>query len=77
MARSFTSIVSAKPLRFLITGPIAAWDPVARELKIGGHRLWVAPAVAVVGVGNGTLVTASGHQEHPNARWMVTDFAFD
>jgi hypothetical protein len=77
MARSFTSVVSSKPLRFLITGSIAAWDPIRRRLKIDGRRLWVAPAVAVSGVADGALVTASGHQEHPSARWIVTDFAFD
>ena len=77
MPRSFTSVVSSQPLRFLITGSIAAWDPVRRRLKIDGRRLWVAPTVAVVGVANGALVTASGHQDPPSARWIVTDFAFD
>jgi hypothetical protein len=77
MPRSFTSIVSSTPLRFLITGSIAAWDPVRRRLKIGGRRLWVVPAVSIFRVANGALVTASGHQEHPSARWMVTNFAFD
>jgi hypothetical protein len=77
MPRAFTSIVSSTPVRFLITGSIAAWDPVAREMKIGEHRLLVAPAVSVFGVADGALVTASGHQEHPSARWVVTDFAFD
>ena len=77
MPRSFTSVVSSQPLRFLITGSIAAWDPVRRRLKIDGRRLWVAPTVAVVGVTNGALVTASGHQDPPSARWIVTDFAFD
>jgi hypothetical protein len=77
MPRSFTSVVSSKPLRFLITGSIAAWDPVRRRLKIDGRRLWVAPTVAVFAVANGALVTASGHQDHPSARWIVTDFTFD
>jgi hypothetical protein len=77
MPRSFTSVVSSKPLRFLITGSIAAWDPVGRRLKIDGRRLWVAPTVAVFAVANGALVTASGHQDHPSARWIVTDFTFD
>jgi hypothetical protein len=60
---SFTSVVFSKPLRFLITGSITAWDPVGRRLRIDGRRLWVAPTVAVVGVANGVLV-------------IVTDFAF-
>jgi hypothetical protein len=77
MPRSFTSIVSSTPLRFLITGSIAAWDPARRRLKIDGRRLWVAPTVAVFGVLDGALVTASGHQDDSSARWMVTDFAFD
>jgi hypothetical protein len=47
MPRSFTSVMSSQPLRFLITGSIAAWDPVRRRLKIDGRRLWVAPTVAV------------------------------
>ena len=55
---------------------ITAWDPARRRLRIDGRRLWVAPTVAVFGVLDGTLVTASGHQEDPSARWMVTDFAF-
>ena len=63
MPRSFTSIVSSSPLRFLITGPIKAWDPISRRMKIGGRRLWVAPAVSIFRVANGALVTASGHQE--------------
>ena len=77
MPRSFTSIVSSKPLRFLTTGSIAAWDPIRRRLKIDGRRLWVAPTASVLGVANGALVTASGHQDNPGARWIVTDFAFD
>jgi hypothetical protein len=77
MLRSFTSVVSSKPLRFLITGSVAAWDPLRRRLKIDGRRLWVAPTTAVSGVANGILVTASGHQDPSNARWVVTGFAFD
>ena len=58
---------------------------IARSAFIGGDELVsfetefarYCEVAACVGVGNGTLVTASGHQEHPNARWMVTDFAFD
>jgi hypothetical protein len=77
MPRSFTSVVSSKPLRFLITGSIRSWDPIRRRLKIDGRRLWVAPTVELVGVANGVLVTASGHQDRPSARWIVTGFAFD
>ena len=77
MPRSFTSVVSSKPLRFLITGSIHSWDPIRRRLKIDGRRLWVAPTVEVVGVANGVLVTASGHQDRPSVRWIVTGFAFD
>jgi hypothetical protein len=76
MPRSFTSIVCSKPLRFLITGPINAWDPIRRRLRIDGRRLWVAPSVAVDGVANGILVTASGHRGDPGTRWIVTDFTF-
>ena len=77
MTRSFTSVVSSKPLRFLVTGSIAARDPVGRQLMIEGRHLWVAPKVAVFGVADGALVTASGHQEDPGARWIVTHLAFD
>ena len=77
MARSFTSVVASTPPQFLITGSVAAWDPVRRRLKIDGRRLWVAPAVAVAGVANGVLVTASGHQVLPGPRWIVTDFTID
>jgi hypothetical protein len=76
MPLSFTSIVCSKPLRFLITGPITAWDPVRRRLSIDGRRLRVAPTVVVGGVANGILVTASGHQGDPGTPWVVTDFAF-
>ena len=76
MPRSFTSIVSSQPLRFLITGSIAAWDPARRRLSIDGRRLWVAPTVAVGGVANGVLVTVTGHQGDPGTPWIVTDFAF-
>ena len=76
MSPSFTSIVSSKPLRFLMTGSITAWDPVRRRLKIDGRRLWVAPTVAVGGVANGALVTASGHQEDVTGRWIVTQLTF-
>jgi hypothetical protein len=77
MARSFTSVIASTPAQFLITGSVAAWDPARRRLKIDGRRLWVAPAVAVAGVADGVLVTASGHQDRPSARWIVTGFAFD
>ena len=77
MTRSFTSVVSSNPLRFLITGSIAAWDPVRRRLKIDGRRLWVAPAVEVVGIAIGALVTAIGHQEDVTARWIATQLTFD
>jgi hypothetical protein len=76
MPRSFTSIVSSNPLRFLITGRIAAWDPLRRRLTMDGRRIRVAPTVDVAGVANGVLVTASGHQGDPGTRWIVTDFAF-
>ena len=77
MARSFTSLIASTPAQFLITGPVAAWDPVQRRLKIDGRRLRVAPGVAVAGVANGVLATASGHQDPQSARWIVTDFAID
>ncbi len=77
MPRSFTSIVASNPLRFLITGSIAAWDPGRRRLKIDGRRLWVAPTVAVFGAANGVLVTASGHQDDVTARWIVTELTLD
>ena len=70
MFPSFTSVVSSKPLQFLITGAIAAWDPLRCR------RLWVAPTVAVDGVANGALVTASGHQEDVTGRWIVTQLTF-
>jgi hypothetical protein len=33
--------------------------------------------VSIVGVLNGAMVTAGGHQEGSSARWMVTELAFD
>ena len=64
MTRSFTSVVSSKPLRFLVTGSITAWDPVGRRLRIEGRRLWVAPKVAVFGVADGV----AGHGQRAPGR---------
>ena len=50
---------------------------MVRATLRAGRRLWVAPTVAVLNVANGVLVTASGHQDHSSARWVVTGFAFD
>ena len=56
MSGSFTSVVSSKPLRFLITGCIDAWDPVTRELRIDHDQLWVAPGVSVMGLRAGACL---------------------
>jgi hypothetical protein len=48
-------------------GPVPAWDPAARHLRIGERHLWVAPRVSVADV----EVSASGFREGPSARWVV------
>jgi hypothetical protein len=73
MTSSFTSVVSSKPLRVLITGLIDAWDPVGRGLRIGHDHLWVAPGVSVTGLRPGASVTAVGHQEDLTGRRIVTE----
>jgi hypothetical protein len=77
MTSSFTSVVSSKPLRVLITGLIDAWDPVRRELRIGHDHFWVAPGVSVTGLRLGASVTALGHQEDLTGRRIVTELTLD
>jgi hypothetical protein len=77
MTSSFTSVVSSKPLRVLITGLIGAWDPVERELWIGHDHFWVAPGVSVTGLRAGASVTALGYQEDLTARRIVTALTVD
>jgi hypothetical protein len=77
MTSSFTSVVSSKPLRVLITGLIDAWDPVGRGLRIGHDHFWVAPGVSVTGLRPGASVTALVHQEDLTGRRIVTEFTLD
>ena len=77
MSRSFTSVVSSKPLRFLITGCIDAWDPVTRELRIDHDQLWVAPGVSVMGLRAGVCLTALGYQEDLTGRRIMTELTLD
>jgi hypothetical protein len=77
MPRSFTSVLSSKPSRVLITGLVAAWDPVSRELQIGRDTFWVAPGVSVTDLRAGASVTAVGYQEDLSARRMVTDLTLE
>ena len=77
MTRSFTSVVSSKPWRALITGLLDAWDPVGREMRIGPDHFWVAPGVSVTGLRPGASVTAFGYQEDLPDRRIVTDLTLD
>jgi hypothetical protein len=74
---SFTSVVSSKPWRVLITGLVAAWDPVSRELRIGHDTFWVAPGVVVTGLRPGAGVTAVGYQKDLTGRRIVTELTLD
>jgi hypothetical protein len=48
---------------FTISGRVSRWDPIARELTIGGRVLSVADSVYFVGgVAAGVLIMASGYQ---------------
>jgi hypothetical protein len=60
------------PLRFSITGPIAAWDPVGRALGIGDRDLWLTPDLSIASLARGAQVTASGHRDNTTTRWVVT-----
>ena len=71
MATASPSPHPPDPLRFTIMGPVTAWDPAARHLRIGERHLWVAPRVSVAGVVQGVEVSASGFREGPSARWVV------
>jgi hypothetical protein len=77
MPQSFTSVVSSKPLRILITGVLDTWDPVERELRIGHDHFWMAPGVSVTGLRAGAIVTALGYQEDLTARRIVTALTLD
>jgi hypothetical protein len=59
---------------FTIAGRVTHWDPIARELTIGGRILLVAASVFLVGnLLVGASIMASGHQPPGSgARWVVT-----
>jgi hypothetical protein len=59
---------------FTLAGRVTHWEPIARELTIGGRVLRVAASVFLVGdVPVGARIMASGHQPPDSgARWVVT-----
>jgi hypothetical protein len=59
---------------FTIAGRATHWEPIARELTIGGRVLRVAASVFLVGnIPAGASIMASGHQPlDPSDRWVVT-----
>jgi hypothetical protein len=59
---------------FTIAGRVTHWEPIARELTIGGRVLRVAASVFLVGnIPAGASIMASGHQPpDPSDRWVVT-----
>ena len=77
MSRSFTSVVSSRPLRFIITGGIDAWDPVTCGLRINHNQFWVAPGVSVMGLRAGAYLTALGYQEDLTGRRIITELTLD
>lgn len=66
-----------EPLRFAITGRIAAWDPIDRRLQIGPGDFWVAPDVSVSAVAPGLHVTVLGDVKPPDPRWIITTLMLD
>ena len=64
---------------FTIAGRVTQWEPIARELTIGGRVLRVAASVFLVSdVPVGVRIMASGHQPpDPGARWVVTHLRVD
>jgi hypothetical protein len=65
--------------RFTIAGRVTHWEPIARELTIGGRVLRVADSVFLVSdVPVGVRIMASGHQPpDPGARWVMTHLRVD
>jgi hypothetical protein len=59
---------------FTLVGRITRWDPITRELTIGGRVLRVADSVLFVSdVVAGISIMASGYQPpDPSNRWVVT-----
>ena len=59
---------------FTLAGRMTHWEPIARELTIGGRVLRVAASVLFVSdVTVGAIIMASGHQPpDAGARWVVT-----
>ena len=64
---------------FTIAGRVTHWEPIARELTIGGRVLRVAASVFLISdVPVGVRIMASGHQPpDPGARWVVTHLRVD
>jgi hypothetical protein len=62
-----------------LPGRVTHWEPIARELTIGGRVLRVAASVFLVSdVPVGVRIMASGHQPPaPGARWVVTHLRVD
>jgi hypothetical protein len=59
---------------FTIAGRVSRWDPISRELTIGGRVLGVAASVLFVGhIVAGVPIMVSGHQPpDPIDQWVVT-----
>jgi hypothetical protein len=59
---------------FTIAGRVTRWEPIARELTIGGRVLTVAASVLLVGhIDAGIPIMASGYQPpDPIDQWVVT-----
>ena len=72
--RSQTDPRGSEGSSFTIAGRVSHWEPIARELTIGGRVLRVAASVFLIGdVPVGASIMASGHQPpDAGARWVVT-----
>jgi len=59
---------------FTIAGRVTHWEPIARELTIGGRVLRVAASVFFVGnLDVGARIMASGdHPRNVSDQWVVT-----
>jgi hypothetical protein len=60
--------------RFTIAGRVAHWEPIARELTIGGRVLRVAASVFFIdNIAVGARIMASGdHPRNVSDQWVVT-----
>ena len=63
----------------MLVGRVKHWEPIARELTIGGRVLRAADSVLFAGdIVAGVSIMASGYQpSNPTGQWIVTHLRVD